>query len=363
MTNKQVKEDMIKALYNRGEYIRQVSDVEYQTRCPFCGDSVSNLRTGHLYIRIGLQDNFPMVYNCFKCDSHGIVDQNFISVMEIDDLGLKSSITGLNKTSDKLSSHKFINGEKEIIFSYERPEVKRGKKTEYLENRLGVKLSDEDLVKMKVITSLREFLILNEIKKLTCSNQVAYTLEDHYIGFLSYGGSHILLRDITGKEDYKWIKYPITEESKQCKLFYSMETELDIFTEEPIIINLAEGVLDITSAYSNLGYKNSNTLNIAVGGKNYHTIITKLVNMGLVGDNITVNIFADNDLMYNKKYKEKMMSKDKLKKESMETQLDYFRKSFHTAKYLFKEVNVYFNMIGKDIGVPRDEISLQKFKL
>lgn len=350
MTNQEVKQSLIQSLYERGEYIRQVNDVEFQTRCPFCGDSQKNLNTGHLYIRVNIEDNFPIVYNCFKCQEHGVVNQEFLNVMDITDSNLKSSIYSLNKTSDKMSAHKFLYGEKIIQFGYEIPEITRGKKTEYIEKRLGLTLNDEDLRKMKVITSLREFLINNEIKKITMDNRYCHMIEDHYVGFLTFGGSHILFRDITDREPYSWIKYPVTEESKQCRAFYSMQADVDIFTEEKLTINLAEGVVDILSAYGNLGYSEPNAMNIAVCGKHYVSILTTLVNMGFVGDNITLNIFSDNDKDFNKK-------------NNQPTTIQYFKKILKRMKYLYGDVNVYYNTIGKDIGVPRSEISLKKYRL
>ena len=92
MTNRQVKEDIIAALFERGVYTKQVNDTEFRTRCPFCGDSQKNFNTGHLYIRINVDDNFPIVYNCFKCNESGIVNEEFLTVMDINNSNLKSSI-------------------------------------------------------------------------------------------------------------------------------------------------------------------------------------------------------------------------------------------------------------------------------
>ena len=36
---------MIDALYERGEWIKQVNNVEYRTRCPYCGDSKKSMNT------------------------------------------------------------------------------------------------------------------------------------------------------------------------------------------------------------------------------------------------------------------------------------------------------------------------------
>ena len=350
MTNTEIKQEMIQTLFNRGEYIKQVNDVEYRIRCPFCGDSQKNLNTGHMYVRINPLDNFPMVYNCFKCTEHGVVNKEFLNLLDINDVNLQSSVTRLNKISDNVKAHKFINGDKTIIFDHEIPEFTCGKKTKYIEDRLGCKLNNEDLTKLKVITSLREFLIHNEIDYITCDKRWASAIEDHYVGFLTFGGSHILFRDITEKEEYRWIKYPITKESKQCQAFYSVESEIDIFTTDKLIINLSEGILDIASAFVNLGYSEPNTMNIAVCGKHYVSVLTKLVNMGLVGDNIILNIFADNDKQFNNK-------------NNNPTTVEYFKSILNRMKYLYGEVNIYYNTIGKDIGVPRQNISLKKYRI
>lgn len=345
-----VKRDIIEALFNRGEYIKQVNDSEYRTRCPFCGDSQKNFNTGHLYIRINVEDNFPIVYNCFKCNESGIVGSEFLNIMDINDVNLKSSLLSMNKNTDKISAHKFLNGDKLIIFDYERPEIKRCDKTIYIEERLGVKLSDDELSKMKVITSLKEFLLLNKIDKLGCDVNIANKIEDHYVGFLTFGGSHILFRDITGKENYRWIKYPITKESKQCRAFYSVESIVDIYTKEKIVINLSEGVMDILSAYVNLGYNDNNVMNIAVCGKHYVGVLMKLVNMGFVGENIELNIFADNDEDFNNK-------------NNKPTDIKYFKNILKKVRYLYGSVNIYYNTIAKDIGVNKNEIKLKKYRL
>lgn len=351
MTNSEIKEQVIEALYERSTYIKKVNNTEYRTRCKFCGDSQKNRNTGHLYIKINPEDNYPMVYHCFKCEASGIVDGEFLNIMEIDDVNLKSSVKSLNKTSDKLKNNNFINGDYDnIMFDYKRPEIKRCVKTEYIERRLGKTLSDDDLTSLKTITSLRDFLILNNIHDLQLPNYYLHKLENNYVGFLSYGNSHILFRDITGKENLKWIKYPITEQSKQSRLFYSVESVVDIFSNDTININLAEGVFDIASCVFNINNSTENSINIAVCGKHYLSILNKLLMLGFVGSNINLNIYADNDLEFNKNSKNP-------------TTLGYFQKLLYKYKYLYGRINILYNVIGKDIGVPINEISLAKYKL
>ena len=121
MTNRQVKEDIIAALFERGVYTKQVNDTEFRTRCPFCGDSQKNFNTGHMYIKINVEDNFPIVWNCFKCNEHGILTSETLAMLDINDVSLRSELTGMNKTSDKASAFKFLNNVKTIFFKYELP--------------------------------------------------------------------------------------------------------------------------------------------------------------------------------------------------------------------------------------------------
>ena len=352
MTNKEIKENFIDALFSRdGIYTKRVNDVEYRTRCPLCGDSSKNENTGHLYIRVNPDDNRPIEFHCFLCEEGGKLKPSMISLLGIDDQIPTESIKSLNKSSNKIDRKGIIDGISIKTFDYKLPLIRRGNKTEYIENRLGLEFSDEDFQKMKVITSLRDFLIYNNINKLTCTNQIAFNIEEKYVGFLSYGNSHILFRDITEKEKISWFKYPITQESTVNRIFYSMASEIDLFTNGEIIINMAEGVMDIISANYNLGYDGDNVLNLCVSGRYYASMLIFLISMGFVGSNITINIFADNDEVFNNK------------NSVQTTSIDYYRKILKDYKHLFGKVNVYYNLKKKDIGVPRNDIKLQRYQI
>lgn len=349
MTNADIKRRIIDRLYDREYYIRQVNPVEYQTRCPFCGDS-DNIHTGHLYIRINPEDNFPIVYNCFKCSSFGFLTPDLLHLLEIDDAELKGSVSQLNRSSDKFDSKNLFMEERFKMFDYQIPRATRGKKIQYIENRLGVTFTDSDLEEMKLITSLKDFLILNKIHELPFDNYICNIIERDYVGFLSFGNSHILFRDTTEKNKYAWIKYPITKESMNNRLFYSMRLDVNMITDEPVILNLTEGVMDILSARYNLGYHGENVINIAVGGIYFNRILLFLLDLGLVGSNVTVNIFADNDKEFNPNAKVK-------------TTVEYFKKSLGNMKYLYGSIYIYHNQVYKDIGTTKDKIILKKTKL
>ena len=351
MTNQEYKERFIQYLYDTQSYMKRINQSEYRTRCPFCGDSL-DLNKGHLYIHIDTESNTPIVYHCFKCEAGGMINKEALEAFDDIPEELISGISSFNSTSDKVDSKGiYQNNDEELVFNYELPEIRRCYKTEYIENRLGLSFMDDELYNMKVITSLYQFLKINDIKRVPFNSSMLKLLEAKCVGFLSYGGSHILFRNVTnesfGNNIGNWIKYPISKESQRNKLFYSISTEFDIFTHDDITINMSEGVFDIISIYHNFYKDKENVVNVAVTGKYYITVLRKLMSMGLVGTNVNINIYADNDEMFNKKAK-------------YPTTFNYFKKLFENDKYLYGNINVYYNTISKDCGVKKDEICLER---
>lgn len=355
MSNQQIKINLKEAIKEHceeeGSYYREVDDRRILIRCPFCGDS-TNPRHAHLYIVLNIENNYNPGYICHKCGEHGAVNEEFLSMLDITNPNLKASLHVLNKTSDKRTKNGYAEETKMEFFDYKLPPIRRGNKINYLEGRLGRPFTDEELTSCKVITSLKDFIDLNHIPR----NEYRYPiwqmniLERDYLGFLTYGNSHILFRDITDKHDLSWIKYPITLQSSENNVIYTLATALDPLTTESITINISEGVMDIVSVCYNLGYQGSNVLNVCITGNHYEKFVVFLINLGLIGSNININIFADNDAAFNQKAKRK-------------TTIPYFQKIFRKSKYLFGSIHVFYNVIGKDCGVPRNKIRLQKIRL
>jgi len=350
MTNKEIKQKFLDRLFARDMWVKKVNEIQYLTRCPFCGDS-SNPSHGHFYIKVDLSDNSSIMYNCFKCPAGGVVDKDVCERLDMTDLDILTDITNLNKTADKVD-RKQIMGESFHVFDYKIPKPVYNDKVRYLEKRLGRRFTEEEVNKLKIITSFYQFLNENQIKELTCSPGIAKMFEENYVGFLSYGNSHILFRDITEKMQYPWIKYPICRKSSENRIFYSVSSAIDPFTEETITINLCEGVMDAASICYNLGYDMENTITIAVAGKFYEPIVRFLIGLGLFGSNVQLNIFADNDAKFNKK-----------KNYRGDTDIDFYRKLFKNTKYLYKSIKVYYNIKSKDCGVPKDNIVLKEYKI
>lgn len=351
MTNL-VKERFLEALYaNRDENkIKQVHSSEYRMRCHFCGDSQKNMNERHLYLLCNLEDDSPIQYNCFKCGEHGYVNKYFLEMADISDANIKSEIYALNKKSKRYDK-KGINANDEMYtFDFKIPEIECGKKTEYINNRFGINFTMEDYKNMKVVTSLYDFLIKNDIKSSCFKKDALRRLEDHYVGFISNGSSHILFRDISGKEEHSWVKYPIIKESFKNKIFYSLESTIDIFTTDEINVNLSEGVFDAIGISYQLLDTMDNSINIAVTGKYYNRIIQYLLGLGVYGSNVVINIYSDNDNMFNKK-------------KSNDTSVEYYKDKLGKFKNIFKKINVYYNLKNKDYGIPKEDIILKRYTI
>lgn len=355
MLSSEIKEEFIRFLEARPVMFKPVHDGWHKTRCPYCGDTDKSLREGHFYIMINLYDEYAMGFNCFRCGETGVINEETIDLMGGDDT-LKQDINILNKKSKRVNKKLIIAEEKLLYFDFIQPEVDKSKeyqrqKLQYVEDRLGIVLSDEDIHDYKIITSLDAFLKENDIHEYMLEKAILYNIEKNYVGFLSNGNSHIIFRDITEKQKFQSIKYPITKDCTRNKIFYSVTGEIDLYTTEEITINLSEGVLDTIGITEHFHQKKPNTMNIAVTGKYYGIMISRLIQMGLVGSNITINIYSDNDKMYGNK------------NNSYTTSIDYYKKTLGKFKSLYKAIYVFYNMKAKDFGYPKEKISITKKKL
>ena len=354
MTGVEIKLNLISSIRNATSYYRQVTDVEHLTRCPFCGDSL-NPNKGHMYMHIVLDDTSPIQYHCARCGEGGYLTPNVLRRFGIESNDLKQLLDQLNHHTGR-RDRRMIMEKSYAMFNYVLPDrVKYPMKLKYIEDRLGITVTEDVINECKIITSVADFLKTNEIDSLTADKSVVTMYEYDYIGFLSYGNSYILLRDVSGRhKDFSWIKYPITDASRGSKIFYSMSSAIDIETKDPITINIAEGVFDIISIGYNLKQNKLNTINIANTGKEYSSLISFLVSKGLVGSNVTLNIYSDNDKIFNKKENSKRRVK---------TELQDYKGDLYPYKFLMNGVYVKYNQVFKDYGTTKDNIFIETTRL
>lgn len=320
-------------------YAHRVSKNQIALRCMFCGDSKKDPRKTRFYVYINHNDDSPMLYNCFNCQASGILTPKVLRTFDINDLSLNSELTTFNNTISK-------QVKKSLKVKLDRLDLKvplpkntklNVMKKHYIEDRLGIKLTIDDLQRFKVIFSLEDFLKLNKIENVTCKPNRARRLNDDYVGFLSSGNEYIIYRDITGMNKLRYDKYRVIEDNIDPKKFYTIPTSIDIMSTEPIIINMAEGVFDILGVYYHVKKQNDNEIYVAICDSEYASVIKYFIGTGLIGPNIIINIFSDSD---HEPY--------------------FYKHMIDELSIWVGKINLFYNSKSKDYGVTSEMIELYR---
>lgn len=333
--NKQEIYDIIKSLPEVDG-----NGVQLRMRCFICGDSKKNRNKKRLGIKIDVNNPLePILYNCFNCGEHGVITTDMLC-----DMGLTrevaSEISQFNRgvvksdTSSKVNKYKNYSPIPVII----PPPTKCDKtynKIKYLYDRIGYRIPIEDFTKIKVVFNLFDFLSINN---LPINNDKFLTLLDRdYIGFLSINNEYIIFRDITGKNKIRYFKYNIFNVYDNSNSYYRIRNQIDLLTQDTIEIKLAEGTFDILSIMYNIdGGNTDNRVYVAVCNSSYTSPILHHINMGLVGDNISIKIYQDNDSRVN------------------------YTKLKNKMNVYIHDMHVYYNKLSKDFGVPSSDIDIDE---
>lgn len=343
MDNTTFKEELMKQLLQL-PVAKPVNSTQVVVRCPFCGDSIKDLSHGHFYIKVDVyNDNIPVMYNCFRCKTSGIMKSEVLRSLEIYNLDMSSSLNRYNNKAIKNLAKEL--GIKLGKLNYHVPlacDTKNNRrKKEYLESRMGMTFTFEELQEFKVVLSLKEFLLANKIEKITTYRERAIEIENDYIGFLSLKNNFITFRDITGNHKYRYIKYTIEQDLLNHGSFYSIPNKIDILSTDTIELHLAEGTFDIMGIYNHVLQKDRyNKIFVSVTGGDYVSPITYFLKLGIVGD-VDIHIYSDAEVPR------------------------YFYVKHIKKKFSMwcRNIYVHYNELSKDCGVTADEISLRTYKL
>lgn len=320
-----------------------VSFDQIALRCAFCGDSKKDPTKTRFYVKINPNNDEPMLYNCFNCGVSGILTPSVLRTFDINDLNMNSSLIGFNKQSTgKIKKQLGILDNK---FNFKVPIPENTKlnhiKKRYINDRLGLNLSFRELMRLKAVFSLREFIIQNKIQELTVNDNRAILLDNDYVGFLSIRNEFIIYRDITNRNKLRYDKYSVMRNIDNTRKFYSIPTSIDIMSNEKVNINIAEGVFDILGVYYHIKDCNEdNNIYIAVMGSAYASVIKYFIQLGIFGDNVIVNIYSDKD-----------------------KRPEFYRKIKQELGLWFGDIRLYYNDYEKDFGVPKDRIMVINKKI
>ena len=310
-------------------------------KCHICGDSSDPT---HMHMYIGQRDGV-IVYNCFKCNSKGVVDARFLRDIGCYDDNLiilisEQNSKGTNSKPIKAGNYRNVFRRKEVNILYPRSS---DNKLQYICDRIGVPIDQFNPYSFKVIPNIKSFLSDNGITRYTRDERVLDVLDEHYVGFLSIDNSYIILRKVSdpsiilpNEANTRYVVYNIFEGNKGSKI-YGIPGHID--TLRDVNICIAEGVFDIMSVYFNtrISAERDKTFFIAISGNSYlRAIMDLILRYGLIGS--TIHVYIDNDVDMNK-----------------------LRKNIYYApgfRELFKGAFIHMNQFSgeKDFGVPKDRI-------
>lgn len=316
------------------------SHTHVMIRCPICGDSVKHHNSTHCYVNI--EYGKPLSYYCFSnCNDGHWINSHFLNALGITDTALINEIRKYNRSfmdGNDLYESKFIiyGNKKSIIPEYDKTSDYLYK-LDYINKRLGSDLKLHECKSLKIILSLNDFLYSNNFYP-NMSNYMVKKLNEDYVGFLSSDNSYIIFRDITGKNNIRYINYPVFKNSGNWgSKLYIIPGEYDLMSND-IECNITEGVFDILSCFINLNNKNKmNVLYSAVNGAGFIGVIKKILHVGFI-NNLNINIYSDSD-----------------------KSAEYY-KSLKEINIFCKSLNLFYNIYPgeKDIGVPKDRIKITK---
>lgn len=292
----------------------RVTPTQYRVRCEFCGDSQKNLKDAHMYIKCGYDPTEPILYHCFKCNTSGKINKKFLDAysISIDGLDLDEGI--YNRISFKHSNIELATGN----YIPDSPQV------DYIEHRLGEGFTIDDYNKFKIVWDM------DYIKPYITDTKILYTLPSNRnsISFISDDKSTLLIRFFNNIDRWRKIKLFPSDKS-----FYTIKSNIDLFTKNNIDIHITEGVFDILSIYKNFT-NTDESIYIAVLGSDYESGLLHVIRNGIVGTNASVKIYIDQDI--DEKY------------------IKYTMKKY---KWLYNDIFIYKNIKSHDFGTTLNNIN------
>lgn len=318
------KQKIMEEIEKRAINYKQLSSIQYKIRCPICGDSSKDPKDAHCYIKSSFDVNEPILYNCFLCNSKGMVNRNFLEI-----LGCKQEIV------DAVTTQRFnrINAYKKADINIITGDpILNSKQADYVRYRLG------DIPK-DIWENLKIVWDLNSVYPYITNKRTLNSMPNNRdsISFLSDDKSTLLTRYIGNNEFDRWKKIHLF--SSDTRAMYSIKGIFDVFTSDLSDLCIAEGVMDIISVYINeeMSY---NSAYVAILGSDYVTGIDYAISKGIFGKNIRVHIYID----------------EGINQEKLKNQLVRY-------KWLYHSIEICKNMKYRDMGITPNKIKVSRRKV
>lgn len=313
---------------------RLVSDNrEILIRCRYCNDS-DNPNHAHMYI----SNNELLEYHCKKCGASGRITKSKLISWGIIDYEILKKIGNNQHTYTQSNKNYFVRHCPNLSFIDESLALK---KVKYINKRLGIDITMDDIIENKIVLNLKDLLSINNITSLTRKPNIVETLNENYLGFLSYDNSSINMRNIVS-DDYRYVNYTIFNDNIDSSgKFYIIPTNIEI--NKLTRVHIAEGPFDILGVkYNVVEYDpNYNDIFIAIRGISYQTVISFILQeVGIIYP--IFHIYLDNGI-----------------KQYVTQNIINILKYIPCELYFFK--NKFPNQ--KDFGVPKSLINVNVEKI
>ena len=308
------KEEFKGRLMSFGQLKRTNSNWYRLKECPMCGD-----RKWHCYIKIDSSDDGPVGYNCFKCNSHGMVDQKFIDAIGfLDDLNVPKFVGGRKLNIGETVSSKVSNITVTDVDNVDRV-------CDYIESRVGVRPTLADLQFFQYVGNPRKYVTDY------LGTEGINTLRNRFWFQMTNG--NIIGRWKDDNTDMRWLKYHTTR-VRQAGL-YRINIPVDLY--QPINVMITEGVMDAIGLFYNYRMFENN-IYLSTMGKAYSKGLQYAIDRGIFGESVNIKIFKDADVPDDKIWIDRNM------------------------RQLFKKVDIYENLSAKDYGVKPELLDINPIK-
>ena len=320
---------------------KKIDDYRVVVKCPICGEGSKQRTHGHCYIGL-IENGPPLVYHCFINECSGIVTPSFLRDLDIYDGELESILIAFNrsKAGNYKSKKKYFiqKKKKDLKIPYIANTVKNKYKLLYLRNRIGLPFTFNDARNLKCIFSLKDFLEENKIKPNMKFVKVLATLNDNYIGFLDTNNDYIVFRNIYKDKNLRYVKYDIFgDNTDTSNIIYTIpKCNCNMFSDS-VNLNICEGPFDAIGIFCNINkFEKENNIYAACCGSGYMNAIRYFIKFGFI-NNLNVNIYSDSD-----------------------KPPEYYSKVINDLSPWVNSINIFYNELSKDYGVPADEIKIKR---
>lgn len=269
-------------------------------KCFECPDS-NHSKTGHFYISIPQTDHEYSWYYCHKCGCTGVVSHKILINWGIYDDKIALDLINHNKIVSKNPKTRKLLEDRDVYTLYNNfitEDALSESKLNYFNNRLGLNLGYQELLDMKIVLNVNDLITSNNLA-LSREPYIVNDIDQNFMGFISLDNAFVNMRRLVpaGKVykniDLRYLNYSLFNKSTNIERFYTIPKNINLETNKPIEIHIAEGPFDITSIYYNLRNQ-SNNIFTCVAGSNYKGILRHFITT-LRLPNLEIHLYPDND--------------------------------------------------------------------